>query len=169
MITLNNLVADADPKQAQRARVVELQQALREAELEEAISYTDATIYGVKVEEEQREVVSLGPTFTTILTIEGTPVKAINDTGTPVTVISLEFLLKMLADQRPTEQSGEDWRVKARKQLKKLGIFLPSYGGARLNVICQTTITLARAEFSSTAMVYLQKNFPSRCCWVLMC
>ena len=158
--TLNSLVADEDPKQAQRARVIELQCTLREAELEEANSCIDATLHGMELEGEQREAVSLGPMLTTVLTVEGTPVEAMIDTGSPVTVISLEFLLKMLAKQRPIEQSVEGWRVKVREQLKEPKISLRSYGGAKLNVICQTTITLVRAEFSTPATVYLQKNAP---------
>ena len=158
--TLNTLVADAGPKQAQRASVAELQRALREAELEEATSCIDATICGVELGGEQREAVSLGPTFTTSLTIEGTPVEAMIDTGSPVTVISLEFLLKTLANRRPIKQSIEDWRVEVRKQLEEPRISLRSYGGARLNVVCQTTVTLARAGFSTATTVYLQKNAP---------
>ena len=32
--------------------------------------------------------------------------------------------------------------------------------GVRLNIVCQATVTISRAEFSTTATVYLQKNAP---------
>ena len=62
-----------------------------------------------------KDAPTLGPTLTTLLTVEDAPVEAMIDTGSPVTVISLEFLLKTVANERPTEQSAEEWMNKVRE------------------------------------------------------
>ena len=57
------------------------------------------TIYGVVPVKDDRDVTILGPTPNVDLTIESVPVPAMIDTGSPITVVSLEFLLEILAKQ----------------------------------------------------------------------
>ena len=53
----------------------------------------------------------LGPVLTSIVEVEGEPVEALIDTGSPVTIISLEWLLQLLAKQRRKDQSPNEWKA----------------------------------------------------------
>ena len=99
--TMSSLVASGDSTSS--TRVEELRHALAEVELEDEI----ATTYTCRLEPDNDEggATVLGPTPTVDLTIEGVPVRAMIGTGSPVTVVSLEFLLEILAKQQPAEQS----------------------------------------------------------------
>lgn len=80
--------------------VAELRRNLREAEVEEALTKVVATLHGVSPKEVDH-IVCLGPTITTLVTLEGTPVRALLDTGTPVTIVSLGFALGAMANSEP--------------------------------------------------------------------
>ena len=97
--TMNSLVAGGDSRSS--TRVEELRHVLCEAELKDKI----VTIYRVEPDKDKRDATILGPTPTMDLTIEGASVWTMIDTGSPVTIVSLEFLLETLAKQRPAEQS----------------------------------------------------------------
>ena len=51
----------------------------------------------------------LGPTLTSEVQFEGCPVNALLDTGSPSTIISLEFLLDALAKQKKPEETPQEW------------------------------------------------------------
>lgn len=155
--TTSSLTADQD--HGPSARVEELRCTLREAELEEAISTVSTIIHSVEPDE-KKETLTLGPTLTTDPTIEGVPTQDMIDTGSPVTIVSLPFMLNALAKQRPAGESLEEWKLSIRERLKPSQITLRSYSGERLNILCQTTVMLSRTEFSTTAVVYLQKDAP---------
>ena len=157
--TTSSLHVTAGQDHGSSARVEELRCALREAELEEAISTVSTIIHSVEPDE-KKETLTLGPTLTTDPTIEGVPTQGMIDTGSPVTIVSLPFMLNALAKQRPAGESLEEWKLSIRERLKPPQITLRSYSGERLNILCQTTVTLSRTEFSTTAVVYLQKDAP---------
>ena len=50
----------------------------------------------------------LGQVLTSIVEVEGEPVEALLDTGSPVMIISLEWLLQLLAKQRQKDQSPNE-------------------------------------------------------------
>ena len=54
---------------------------------------------------------SLGPVLTTDVELEGSCVKALIDTGSPVTIVSLKFLLEALKKQRPPQQPLSEWKA----------------------------------------------------------
>ena len=53
---------------------------------------------------------NLESTPLTEVQIEGIPVCAMVDTGTPITIISLECLLQVLAERKPADQLPDDWK-----------------------------------------------------------
>ena len=63
---------------------------------------------------------------------EGKPVQALLDTGTPVTIVSLGFLLQTLAKQCPVSQTVAEWQVVVKARLQPLSVILQSYGGKDL-------------------------------------
>ena len=85
--------------------------------MEEALTEVVATLHGVSPKEVDHNV-CLGPTITTLVMFECTPVSALLDTGSPVTIISLGFAFGTLAKQRNPGQTPTHWdeEVKGRLQ-----------------------------------------------------
>ena len=57
--------------------------------------------------------VQLGPILTTLVEVEGVAIKALLDTGSPVTIIELESCLQILATtkKRNPNQTPTEWRL----------------------------------------------------------
>ena len=53
----------------------------------------------------------LGPVLTSIVEVEGEPAEALLDTGSPVLIISLEWLLQLLAKQCQKDESPNEWEA----------------------------------------------------------
>ena len=62
-----------------------------------AVKQVMATMYGVKV---SKDTATLGPTPTTKVLLDDLPVSALLDTGSPISIVSLEFFLKSAAKKR---------------------------------------------------------------------
>lgn len=103
------MALDDRPGEPQNQRVEELHLKLREAEVEEAMKKLSATMHRVTPDSEQCESVVLGPIPYTEVEFEGRSVKALIDTGSPVTIVSLEFSLRALANQRQPSQPSAEW------------------------------------------------------------
>ena len=59
----------------------------------------------------------LGPTLSVEVDFEGSPVNALLDTGSPVSIVFLQFLLQALARQKPNEQDPTEWAAAVRSRL----------------------------------------------------
>jgi hypothetical protein len=93
--------------------------------------------------------------------LEGCPVDALLDTGSPASIVSLEFLLEALAKQRKLDESPQQWRKRVEKRLQEPpGALLRSFGGETLNMVCQVTVNLVRGNRDITAEVQVQKGVP---------
>ena len=55
--------------------------------------------------------------------------QALLDAGSPVSIISLDFLLEALSKQRAEGQSLKEWEESMRARLQNPGMVLKSYGG----------------------------------------
>ena len=91
--------------------VADLWHALQEAEVEASLTDIMATIQFLKSSNGDKGN-SLGPTQSAHLKFEGSPYKVLLDTGSPVTIVSMTFLLQALAKQKPKEQdpiSEKQW------------------------------------------------------------
>ena len=69
---------------------------------------------------------ALGLAVTVKLSVERQQDKALVDTGSPVTIISIDFLLDILAKNQKAGQSKEEWKQEVQKR--------DSY-----NPLCQST------------------------------
>ena len=115
-------------------RIAELHRQLQEAELNEALTKASATMHVIRSTGTSKSA-QLGPTPTANVELEGSVTKALLDTGSPVTIVSLQFLLEALARQRPKSQSAEDWRAAVEERLEPSTVTLQSYGGQRLGIV----------------------------------
>ena len=76
----------------------------------------------------------LGPVIRTQVELEGHPTEALLDTGSPVTIASLEYVIKVLLEQKPEGQTQNGWEE------KPPDITLQNYGGDKINVVGQMTL-----------------------------
>ena len=102
----------------------------------------------------------LGPTLTAKVKLEGIPVNALVDTGSPTTIVSLKFLIDALAKQKKSDESPAQWRKHIEQQLEPPGPRLKSYGGEKLNTVCQIKVAISRGEHSAECVVQVQKGAP---------
>ena len=85
--------------------------------LDAALTTITATMHGL-TPANQKPGLELGPTLTTTVELEGVPVRALLDTGSPATIVSLNLILEVLASQRPRTQSPADWREEVEKRME---------------------------------------------------
>ena len=86
--------------------------------------------------------------------------KALVDTGSPSTMVLLDFLLKVLAKQKKIDESPEEWRDRMRGQMEPPGPRLNSYGGVQLNTVCQIKVDISRGNYKTVSTVQVQKEAP---------
>ena len=120
--TVAQVASDSDSgkqqlPQQKAARIAELCQQLQEAELEEAITNVEATMHGITPEVLTRGT-TMGPTPTARDWLEGKETEALLDTGSPVSIVSLQILLGALALARKEDESLAAWRVKVQECLE---------------------------------------------------
>lgn len=102
---------------------------------------------------------SLGPVLTTEVELEGSCVKALIDTGYPVTIVSLKFLVDALKKCRPPDQFPADWRACVRKRMKPTTLSLQTYGG-EVNLVREVKVTIKRAAITTDATIQVQAGAP---------
>ena len=148
-----------DEKTKKRQRIAELRRQLQEAEVEETMAEVVAMMHVLQPGEQQNRV-PLGPTLTAEVKIEGRPVQALLDTGSPVTIVSLEFLLETLAKQRPASQTVAELQVAVKARLQPPSVTLQSYGGKELNIVRQMSAVVSRGDHFCEATILVQKSAP---------
>lgn len=88
----------------------------------------------------------LGPTVYTPVVVNGVSTDALIDTGSPVTIVSLEFILKVLRQNRPQDQTDTQWIESTQEKFKDPDVTLKSYGGHRLDFTAQIELSLSRGD-----------------------
>ena len=104
----------------------------------------------------------LGPVPMAEVELEGEPVQALLDTGSPATIVSLEFLLKASAKKKPLSQSPDAWRKEMGRRLEPTPLALRNYGGGQLPVVRQVRTTICRPGHELEAVVQVQKDTPAK-------
>ena len=79
-----------------------------------------------------------------------------------MTIVSLEYLLEVLAQKRPEGQSPEEWRSEVEKRLEPTPVSLCNYGRGHLPVVRQVRTTIAQPGHEVEAAVQVQKGAPAR-------
>ena len=100
-------------------KIAELREALKQAEIEESLKDASTMINVLSpAKGNENDNITLGPTLTSEVTIEGKTVKALLDTGSPVTIMSLDFLFNHGAQQKKAGQTVEQWKEEVRNRLQ---------------------------------------------------
>ena len=71
----------------------------------------------------------LGPSVYTEVCVNGVPTQTLIDTGSPATIISLEFVMSIMVGERREDQSKEQWKIDTIKRLTTPSVSLRNYGG----------------------------------------
>ena len=140
-------------------RIATLRNKLEQEELKASLENEKATMQVVLAQGKQPKIV-LGPTLTTTVCVEGQSVTALLDTGSPVSIVSLEVFLQVLKKQRPTGQTADQWAEAVKQRLQSADISLHHYGGDQLRLIWQTTTEIERKGNTHQVTILVQKNAP---------
>lgn len=123
----------------------------------EAISQVMGTMYGVSA---TNDVVTLGPTPIADVLLDNTPVKALLDTGSPSSIVSLEFFLQAAARKRGPGQTPAEWGESIRARLQPTTVALRSYGGDELEIISQVQCRVTCGNREVEVVLQVQKAAP---------
>ena len=132
------------------------QENLRQAELAEAIKGVGA-MHLVVPESGAR----LGPTVYAPISVNGVSTEALVDTGSPATIISLEFVLSVLRKNRPKNQTNDQWMELTREKFKNPDIVLKNYGDQPLDFLVQIYLSLCRGDRQVNSVVLVRKGAPN--------
>ena len=130
-----------------QSHVEDLRRQLQEAEVGEALAEVRTTLHGIRPPQGTDKAV-LGPTITREIELEGNTVQALLDTGSPVTIASLEWLLQALAKKCPSTQGVDAWEEEVKAHLAPPSVCLQGYGGTQLNIIGQIHCQISCGGYS---------------------
>ena len=103
----------------------------------------------------------LGPSVLAEIHVNGVPTTALIDTGSPATIISLDYVLSLMRGEREEGQSPEKWRAATLKRFAPPEVSLKNYGGHPLNILSQTKLHLTQGKHAIEATVLVQKGAPN--------
>ena len=129
------------------------------SEIEAAVNQATATLHGIKPEN-ANSCSRLGPTPTSEVNLEGSPAKAFLDSGSPVSIVSLEFFIKACVQNRKTGESPAEWGEKVKQRFRKPTVLLKNYGGGELNIVGEVECCLTRSNYTVKALLQVQKGAP---------
>ena len=107
-------------------------------EMENAVEQAITTLYGIKPESIDSDF-QLGPTPTSEVSLEGSPTKALLDSGSPVSIV---FFIKPCIQNCKAEQSLAEWGEEVKRRCRRSTALLMSYGGGELNIVSEVECCL---------------------------
>ena len=138
-------------QKAAEERITELKQELQKAELAAAIEAA-GTLNTMEATGNTSDA-RLGPTVFVPIGVNGVIARALIDTGSPATIVSLAFVLRVLAAERPPSQTLEQWKEATHQKFCNPDLALNNYGGQRLDLIAQIELTLSQGDQKSISPV----------------
>jgi len=78
-------------------------------------------------------------------------VKALVDTDSPVTIVSITCLLDILGKLKSSTQSKEEWKRQVRNKFQTPSIVVGNYGGGVVNIISQIPVSLKLGDKECSA------------------
>ena len=100
----------------------------------------------------------LGPAISVEPLLEGQPVNALVYTGSPITIVSIDCLLDVLAKLRTPNQTLEEWKQKVKDRFQTATLSVNNYGGGEVNVVGQLSISLKLGDKECHAIILVQKG-----------
>ena len=156
MKTLTPQESPGPPLTVQQQEIQQLREKLRQAELAEAIKGAGAM--NLVVPESGPR---LGPTVFAPISVNGVSTEALVDTGSPATIVSLEFVLSVLRKNQSKNQTNDQWMELTREKFKDPDVVLKNYGGQQLDFIAQIDLSLSRGDRQVNSVVLVRKGVPN--------
>ena len=97
----------------------------------------------------------------TRILVNGVPTQALVDTGSPATIISLDFVIDIFTKERKKEQTPAQWKEATWKRFSQPAILLRAYSGHKLNIMVQVSLRLTHGSRTVEAMVLVQEGAPN--------
>ena len=127
--------------------------------MQEALEKSQGRIHGISpIEDTNKE--HLGPVVNAKAELDGVETDALLDTGSPASIVSLDFLIEARLKQKANDHSREEWEENFKKSVQPPTVSLQSYGGDRIYIVGQTEVTIRRGPYSVQATVQVQSNAP---------
>ena len=139
-------------------RVTQLRRDLMAAEREESIAKAAVTTHVLQGDTNQVQGgtnqgadrgPTLGPTLKVKALIEGCPTEALIDTGSPVSLVSIDFLLRALIKTMDNGATQTDITNTLRTRLEDPQLKVRNFGGEEVNIVGQATVTLSCGNHKS--------------------
>ena len=122
---------------------------------------TSGTLSVVSVTRDAEET-QLDPTVFVDMEVNDIKIAALLDTGSPATIISLPFVLQILADERDRSLTPAQWKEETHKQFSPPEVALKSYGGHTVDIVSQIPLRLRLRDRCVKAVVFVQKDAPNQ-------
>ena len=149
--------------QQAQGKVAQLRCELLAAEREESVPKAVVTTHVLQSDPESKNSVAsggptLGPTLRVEASVEGGSTKALIDTGSPVSLVSIDFLLHALIKNIDSGATQEHIMETLKARLEDPQLTVRNFGGDEVNVVGQTTVTLCCGEHTSQVTLLVQKG-----------
>ena len=148
---------DASPINPPKKKIEDIRRELREAELAAAVNDAAGIIRNV-------EGVSntLGPTITARVEVNGVSTDALVDTGSPATILSLDFAMEVMTKERNQYSSVDEWKIGTTKKFTPPEVALKNYGGGRLDITAQIMLCITQGDACKVnARVMVKQGAPN--------
>ena len=133
------------------------------SELEEKLDQTNRirTLKTVAVESGGEDG-QLGPSVTTEIYVNRVPTEALIDTGSPATIVFLDFVLDIFVKEKTDRQTPAQWKEATSKRFSPPTVLLKAYSGHKLNILSQVALTLSHGNRTTDARVLVQEGAPTK-------
>ena len=133
------------------------------AEREESVTKAVVTTHLLQSDTETKNSVAsggptLGPTLKVEAFIEGCSTKALIDTGSQVSLVSIDFLLHALIKNMDSGTTQEHITKTLKTGLEDPQLMVRNFGGDEVNVVGQATVTLCCGEHTSQVTLLVQRG-----------
>ena len=153
-------LAEGTPSKSKQ-EMEDLHEKLRRAELAEALKDASSTgVLNAMSSAESAGKSRLGPSVLYPVEVNEVPTDALVDTGSPATIILLQFALKVLAKHRRSDETAQ-WREAAQKKFHDPDVILKSYGRQELDSIAQIELTLSHCGQEVMKTLLVRKDAPN--------
>ena len=144
-----------------KERIEELRKEFHALEVAGAVEQTSGTMSTVEAEEEGEATgARLGPAVFATVGVNGVETKALVDTGSPATIVSLDFVMTVLAKPKKSEVTPAQWREETMRKFSAPDVTHKSYGGQRVDIISQVSLSFSLDDCAVDAVVLVQKKPP---------
>ena len=80
------------------------------------------------------------------------------DTGFPITIVSIDCLLDVLAKIRTPNQTLEEWKQEVKDRFQTTSLSVNNYGSGEVNIVGQLPVSLKLGDKEYHAIILVQKG-----------